>query len=249
MRTTIVPVENGRYIVIGQGEPVNYVSPIAYLEKLSKEVHLQARRMMLPQKLQHSPISEVILQKEADDDWQKKLIEIRALNLPDNYYKLLGSNKKKEQIKLLKGQSLTGDQWQSLLFRAGEAFGYTYSKFRVEFLPEWANGYKIPKLIHLRDDGTVETVGETNMSEGQLRQLMEQRTVRVSHFLDNGNRWHCLFTTYRSLNGQENYGKGTPHMHYLSNFWELDRKLVVNGLKSRSHKFTTSVHIPFIRHG
>lgn len=248
MRTQIIPHKDGSFIIANEVEPIEHVWPIQYFEKQSKELFIKLARFRVNPKFHGNPFFEFQLKREANVDWEERLISMKSLNLPPDLYKILTSDKKKEQIKLWKGQSLTSAQFQSFLLRAGE-FGYRYSKYRAEFYPEWANKFKIPTIFHMRDDGGMDVVGETNMSNGQLKQLLQQRTVRIIHMLDNGFRWHCLFTTYRNLRGEENYGKGTPHLHYLSNFWQWDRSLVVNGLKSRSHKFTTSVHIPFIRHG
>lgn len=250
MKTQIIPHKEGNFIVTSEGEAINYVRPIDYFEKQSKFVYRQMELIRLQQKpeLRGNPFFEMILRKNAHEDWVNNLVEMRATKLPYDLLQILTVNKKKEQVSLLKGKQFTSSQFSSFLLRAGEGYGYRYSRFRVEFLPSWAYDYKLPKVFHLRGDGEMDIVGDTNMTEGQLKQLLQQRTVRISHFLDNGFRWHCFFTTYRSLRGEENYGKGTPHLHYLSNFWELKRSMVISGLKSRSHKFTTSVHIPFHRH-
>lgn len=205
-------------------------------------------RLRLRPEFLHNPLIQIVIDRKAKEEWLENLIEMRAVKLSDDLMKILTANRKKDQIKLLRGQELTSAQFGSFLLRAGESYGYRYSRFKTEFLPSWAIKYKLPKVFHLDDDGKMDIVGETNLSEAQLKQLLVQRTVRISHFLDNGFRWHCFFTTYRSLRGEENHADGTPHFHYLSNFWKIDRQTVVSELKNLKHKFTTSVHIPFHRH-
>lgn len=99
--------------------------------------------------------------------------------------------KKKEQIKLLKGCKLTKSQLCPL-FALAEKKGYLFSHYRYEGDPTTVNKEDLPKFIHIKEDGSVEFVGESSLSEGQMRVVVEQADILIARILDNGTHWHCF---------------------------------------------------------
>ena len=73
------------------------------------------------------------------------------------------------------------------------------------------------------NDGTIETIGDTDLTNGQVKKMITERKVIIAHFFDRGNDWHCLFTTYNSIGGKENYNNGQPHYHYFSSAFGIKR--------------------------
>ena len=79
-------------------------------------------------------------------------------------------------------------------------------------------------------------------------QVIEQRKVIVAKFFDRGSEWHCLFLTFNSLAGKENWKGGQPHLHYISDKYGLTREEAVNRFKSNNYP-STSVHIDLLGYG
>ena len=90
----------------------------------------------------------------------------------------------------------------------------------------------MPVLAELKGQGDIRIIGKTDLTNGQLKQTIEQRHVVVSKFLDKDDKWHCFFQTYRGLGEQENYSNGQPHLHDISSAWGLPREFVLKQLKS-----------------
>jgi hypothetical protein len=167
-----------------------------------------------------------------------------ALNreLPNAFCKLLCSKSKIEQEKLLKEQSLDPSILFTLILKAYRDYGYTFSRYITERYPKDVDFSKLPLLYEIKSDETIETIGDTNLTNGRLKQLLEQRKVVVANFFDKGNSWHCFFVTYRSLAGQETWNNGQPHFHYLSDKWNLSRDDVIASIKKGKYP-STSIHI------
>lgn len=70
----------------------------------------------------------------------------------------------------------------------------------------------------------------------------------MAKFLDKGDTWHCFFTVYRSLRGEESWQDGQPHFHYISDKWGISRKDAVEQLKGDKYP-STSVHISLLGYG
>lgn len=194
-----------------------------------------------------NPIADRILIKDAVNNWNEKYKQLQAVAIPQALTALLDCSSKKEQLKLLRGLALDQEQFLAFLLRAGTDYGYAYSQYRGEHLPTGMDKSKLPTLAELTDDGDVNIIGKTEMSKGQIKQSIQQRHAAVAKFLDRDNAWHCFFLTYKSLNGEESYKDGQPHMHYISSAWGLERNFVVEQLKSKNYKLPSLPHIDYER--
>lgn len=121
---------------------------------------------------------------------------------------------------------------------------YTANIF-FENLPKGLEGKKLPKLFHLKEDGTIEKVGETELTDGELKRIIEQRTVIVSHFFELDDIWHCFFVTYNSLSGRENHKDGQPHFHYMSSGFGISKEDFIESMRTGNYR-ATSVHFDLL---
>lgn len=186
---------------------------------------------------------------EAALQWQKMLAEFKAVEIPENLRKVLSSKKKSEQEALLKGIAINPDILMGLLIFA-EQQGYTMSQYSSEFSQKGVDISKMPLAYVVQEDGQVKVLGESEMSDGQLRQAIEHRKVKVAKFLDRGDDWHCFFATYKSLRGEETWlGQKQPHFHYISNAFGIQREKVVAQLKSEEYKLGNLPHIKLEDYG
>lgn len=122
----------------------------------------------------------------------------------------------KEQEKLLKDLTLTPIDilW---LNREAQDIGFLLNIYHEEKYPEKFNEKKHPLLFHQMDNGTVEKMGTTDMTEGEMCALLEQRKVIQARVYHKNNIWHCFYFTFKGLAGEESGIMGSkPHYHYLS---------------------------------
>ena len=188
------------------------------------------------------------LYERASKKYEKWYKSIRSTDIPQNFIKLLSAESKNEQEKLLKRQTLTVEQLMAFIFIAYEDYGFTLSEYVGKNHRKGINESDLPTLIHVNDDKSIKKVGETTMTDGQLKNVIESRKVVVSKFLDKDDEWHCFFLTFNSIAGRENWKGGQAHFHYISDKYLISREDAVKQLKSKRYP-KTSVHIALKGYG
>lgn len=183
-------------------------------------------------------------QIEEEKFWENK----ENVIVPENFLKLFETSKKKEQVSLLKGLSINPDQLISLIFKSYTDYGFLYSRYRFEILPKDLNVLKKPKAAEILENGAIKTVGETDLTSGQIKKMIEHSKVIIAHIFDKEDTWHCLFITYHSINGKENHKDGQPHFHYISSAFGIPRDEFIDSMKNGNYK-STSVHIDLLEYG
>lgn len=183
------------------------------------------------------------INRQANEMTEALLTEIENKPLPPQIIQLLEQDlKKKEQVSLLKGVSLNKEQIGTLFLQAGKR-GYKFSSYRFEGKPKQFDEKELPSFIYLRDNGDVEFGGETNLTKGQMKDLVLSSDFLVSRILDNGKHWHCFFQNAKSLQGKEGGKFGSqPHLHYISDSFGIAKEELVKSVKSGSYPHTP-VHI------
>lgn len=152
---------------------------------------------------------------------------------------------KKEQIRLLKGVQLTETQLFSL-FNFAEECGYKFSHYKWRGDPKSVKDETLPSFMHLKDDGSIEYMGETTLTEGQMRTIIEQANVLIVSIFDNGTHWLCFLQTYKGLKGQEPGEQGSrPHIHYLSDSFGISKDDLTKMIRMGRYP-NTPVHIPLL---
>lgn len=149
---------------------------------------------------------------------------------------------KKQQIRLLRGMQLTNTQLSSL-FNFADECGYKFSHYKWQGDPKSVKDEKLPSFMHLKDDGNVEYMGETTLTEGQMRTIIDQADVLIARVFDNGIHWHCFLQTYKGLKGKEAGVQGSrPHLHYLSDSFGISKDDLIKMIKMGRYP-NTPVHI------
>jgi hypothetical protein len=172
----------------------------------------------------------------------------RAVPLPGNLIDLLSSKKKSEQQKLLKNLALTPEILASFLLLAGDN-GFTLSQYTSELHTTAVDVKKFPLSFRITKDGEVQKFGKTDLTDGQLKQAIEQRSVKVAKLLERADEWHCFFATYNSFRGKENWQNGQPHFHYISNLFGIEKNELVAQIKSKEYKLGNLPHIALYDYG
>jgi hypothetical protein len=174
--------------------------------------------------------------------------EFEQIYIHKNFIELLKKTRKKDQEALLKGMTLNPDELMSLIFKSYKDFGFLYSKYFFENLLNGLEGRKLPKFFHIKEDGTIHKVGETDLTDGELKNVLEHRKVIVSHFFEQGDFWHCFFLTYNSIAGKENWKNGQAHFHYISSSFGILKADFIESMRTGNYK-STSIHIDLLEYG
>ncbi|MDP4269877.1 MAG: SEC-C metal-binding domain-containing protein [Bacteroidota bacterium] len=242
---------NGFYRIFWD-DTVEKVNPIEYYKQFELQKRVISYRDILEMKHPDlfSNLSDDFFIRFAQQKLnEEKFWEIKEqTEVHDNFLKLLETNKKKEQVALLKGLSINPDQLLSLIFKSYKDYGFLYSRYRIENLPKGIERKKKPKIADISDCGNIKTIGKTDLTKGEVKSMIEQRKVIVAHFFDKGENWHCLFTTYHSLEGKESWKDGQAHFHYFSNAFGITRGEFIESIKSGQHK-STPIHIDMLGYG
>lgn len=150
---------------------------------------------------------------------------------------------KKEQVQLLKNMVLKPSDilW---FCKQTQELGYLLDVYRIETTPKVYEGKKTPFVFREKDNGEIEKMGNTDMSDGEMRDWLKQRKAYVIYVFHKGDVWHCFYSTDKAIHGEE-HGQvmgNQPHYHYLSSKWgicleELNQRIT-------SNKMPSSIHLP-----
>lgn len=245
--TTYKYKDGDKEIIANQMEDVENVSYRETMVKFHASSIVPAIKVMLEKdKNFNLPCNDEIinqvalmLAKQSYNELSKESVDGKLKNI---FQKELN---KKEQIRLLKGVQLTKPQLSSL-FNFAEECGYRFSHYKWQGDPKSVKEEKLPSFMHMKDDGSIEYIGETTLTEGQMRTIINQADVLIVRIFDNGSHWHCFLQTYKGLKGMESGVQGSrPHLHYLSDSFGISKADLVKMIKIGRYP-NTPVHIPLL---
>lgn len=244
MSTHKIYDENGQgFTRIFSMDKIENVNPIEYYKTYEIEKRATSLRDLLNTKnpFLTSQLDDEFFIKKAEETLEGFFEEFENTEVHENFLELLKTARKKDQVRLLRGMTLNPNELMAFIFKSYSEFGFLYSKYLFENLPHGLEGKRLPKLFHLKEDGTVEKVGETDLTDGELKNVIEHRKVIVSHFFEREDVWHCFFVTYNSLSGKENHKNGQPHFHYMSSGFGVSKKDFIESMRTGNYR-ATSVH-------
>lgn len=235
--------KGGNYISITSPD-VEKINPVKFFREwhITKETKIFQLLLKSHGFSNNSSFFNETIYKNAEENWNLYHQKIKSTRIPNNLKQIFNARKKKDQVKLLKGLSINSDILIAFLFYAWEEHGYSFSQYKSKHQRRGLDKKELPDFVYIEND-KVEVIGSSNLSTGQLKQALQQRTVVVSKFIDKGDDWHCLFVTYNSLRGEENWRNGQPHFHYISSKFGISREKVVESLKQRYYKLGSLPHI------
>ena len=139
---------------------------------------------------------------------------------------------KKEQISLLRGISIKPEQLSTIFLYANDK-GYKFSNYRFADTPKKYIGADLPSFIYLCDENTIEHYGETSLTDGQMKEIINVSQFVLARILNNGEHWHCFYQTRKGLLGNEpgEYGNKS-HIHYISDSFSILLEDVIKGFKA-----------------
>lgn len=170
---------------------------------------------------------------------------IEETNLRTDLRELVSSNlKKKDQMRILNGMEISRSELLKLFYYA-EKIGYTFSFFlrdaeRAVFLDK-----TMPEIIFIDEEGKTQHFGETDLSDGQMKHLVDKRQSLIVWLFEKEDTWHCFLQPIKGLKGKEGGKMGSrPHIHYLSNSFGFSKDGLLSKIKNEGEYVTTNVHIP-----
>ncbi|MCH6235254.1 hypothetical protein [Cognataquiflexum rubidum] len=234
MKMLKVYEDDGSWYRMFIDDKVEYVNPINYFKEISFISSFYRMQDLLADKLKDYPekIKNEVFYKKLIEDWEAHFVKITEEELDKDFLELLSSKKKNDQLRLLKGKFFNRNSLLKLIFQSFSEFRYTFSRYTSEKLPGNLKQSQLPIIIELNEDQeTVTFIGETSLTEGELKNVINHRKKIVANFLDRGNEWHCFYLTYKALAGKESWNSGTPHYHYISDKFGISREKLVEGIK------------------
>lgn len=243
MKIYKVPHDNGYYRImvtpdVEFANPIDYFSSFFYgfASSVEKDILLSSN-LDIPD----VEIEQFVL-KRASEKWENEYRKITQTEIPVNLLLLLESRSKKEQIRLLKNQYITPSILIAFICKAWTDNAYSFSQYTAHHHHKGIDKKDLPQLIEIKDDIVIK-IGSTSLSNGQLKNVVNQRKVTISKILDRDNYWHCFFTTFNSLNRKEQWKGGQPHFHYISSSFGLSREEVLKSLQDEYYKLNNLPHI------
>lgn len=190
------------------------------------------------------PLPEYVVRKFVLDKVEEQIATMLASSaLKPEIQKLLTDNNMslKQQERLLKGMILNPYDilW---LNKCAQDLGYLLDVYQEERYPVKFDEKQMPIVINQKDD-KIESIGKTDMSEGEMKALIEQRKVVHAKIYHKDTHWHCFYFTYKGLAGLEGGKFGSqPHYHYISDKSGIALGTLVDSIK-RCEMPTSKVHI------
>lgn len=149
---------------------------------------------------------------------------------------LLTERKKKQQQKLIKEIKFSSDILYSLPLFAWEKYKMPYSFFAVDHMPKELDGKKAPNYFYKNDDGNFEFNGITDLTDVEMEIALQKRNRVISEFLGDEEHWLCFFRTMAGIRGTEHPHIGSPHVHFISSAWGINREAIEKQLSSYRYK-------------
>lgn len=173
------------------------------------------------------------------------LIEESKISFQKLWEELIDAKNKKEQIAISKDLILSADQIFPIFLMA-ENKGFIYSEYHYRPIPKAYEHSNIP-IFMMQTDSGIEHIGNSDISKGQMKNLIEQKNEYVARIMTKGNSWFSLFSTFRGITGQEPglIGK-KPHMHFISGLFGIPKEDFINNFKKGIA--SSKIHIPLINY-
>lgn len=245
MRNLIRNNEKMEFLDYYVSENVDKINPINFIKQgiVQFKISEIKEKLFTKNPILMLGVEDSFYQEKANEFWKKYHTHLLSIKISDNFKRILSDNNlsKQEQENTLKGEVISPIEMQSLFIQAYNNFNYSYSHYHFDFVNTKKENYKLPNIFNYSNNKLTK-IGETNLTDSELKQMINQRNSVIVHFLDNGEHWHCLFMTYRSLSGKETWKDEKSHYHYLSDKWNIKRDDAINQFNSKKYP-STKVHI------
>jgi len=162
-------------------------------------------------------------------------LELSSKGIPEKLQTLLGYAKKSKLLAYCKRITIS-EQELALLVHNCSQIGYTHRSKFLEYVPE--------NRRLTESDRTKLRQKEPNKFIDKIRAIFEERKNYMVHLFENGEKWHCVFYTYKDMeSGEKGHWLYGPHLHYINYLWpEYGKRQVWESFDKREHNIE-GVHI------
>jgi hypothetical protein len=245
MKTRIITVENSEsFLRIFERDKIERVNPILYFIESIRDMLIinNEDEVLFKYGIEGLVKFKETINKIATDESLNLFKEIKSKIPHQNFISLLSNKKKSSQIKLLKNMKISSFELHSLFFISYEEFGYLYSSYLFETIPNGIEINKLPIAAHINEDGNLDIIGETDISNNEIKRIISHKKTFISHFIEKEDIWHCFFGEYDGIYGKEKWNSGTPHLHYISSSFNINKEDFIESMKKGNYK-SSSIHI------
>jgi hypothetical protein len=210
-------IDNKTIICNTMGDVEN-VNPRTYF----MDFHYQSIHSVLVESLAKKGIQQVgtipdMINKFSKNIVSEQFIHAENLGLPKSLKILLTKDlSKKEQILILKGVSISNEQLATLYLFASDN-GYLMTQYISKKDLRKYEMAQLPSLIYINEEGEVQHSCTTKLTDGQLKEIIENSSFTLARIFTKGNHWHCFYQRKNGIAGKEpgQYGSQS-HFHYIS---------------------------------
>ena len=173
-------------------------------------------------------------------NWKRMADEIKNRGISSGIKRLLAAKDKSEATRVCSEIEISHSDFSDfIVLSRAEKFKHSLRTF--EIIPEDLKGKKLPKLVHLKKTGELHIEGDTELTEGQLKHLIQNRKNMHVHIFDLDKVWHCFYFTFGDLKGNH---WTSQHLHYFSHLWTYSREKIYENLSQKRHS-QTGEHIKY----
>lgn len=173
--------------------------------------------------------------------WAEQKREHRKAGVCDVIKKIMVLEKIKEVERFVDEAVITQKEFVDSMFCLRH-HGYLYKFEKNEIIPSDLEGKRLPRFAHVQNGKVDSAEGEHDLTDGQIKHLIQNRKVMHIHSLEKDDRWYCFYFAFSDVQGAH---WKTGHLHYSRNSWYKDLNGLVDELKLKRHS-ARSVHIKFI---
>lgn len=170
--------------------------------------------------------------------------KVYSQSLPEKVFDIFKTDKKGKHQKAFKNICLTTEQLKKIYFVAFDKYSCVYSKYLVIIKNEGIDQTKMPHIAIIEKDGSVSKYGQSDLTDGEIRQTINHRKCTRIDILDNNEKWYCFYWTWSGIAGNESSKQFDEHIHYIDYTWGLSRESVLEQLNSKKYSLS-GIHIKF----
>lgn len=232
----ILKYKNGYYIKnsYDQIENANFIKH--YLKERIKSLYY-TNLFFLREKYKNRLVPDCILQNTAKvfatDEANKCLQKYENRNIPYKFELILTGNLKKKDINnILRDCKLKIEELYTIFIYLSKK-GYKYSYYKIVKKAKGKKGAVLPKPAKINKDEIVEKIGNTTLSDTEIKNNRTNSNYLIARIFDNGTHWHCFLQTKFGVLGKEPGENGSnSHFHYISDRFGISKEDLIKSIKN-----------------
>jgi hypothetical protein len=181
---------------------------------------------------------------ESQKSFYRFVKKIYDTKLPEVAFKIFEITEEKYIKKILKGMEFSSDILKLFYFEAFNRFNYLFSHYNFKKYDKSFSSEELQFGAIIEKDGSVSRFGDTNLTDKQIKHIINNRKIYRADFVEKGDKWHCFFWTSKAIMGKENSKVFENHIHYINYTWGISKEYVLEQLASDWYSLK-GIHLKF----